>query len=131
MSTRIAMCIVFALLCSTPLLGQFRSDDLQVFNDSQTITIAAATVDTNATRTPGIHVMSVQWKFGTVTGTYSTCTVQAKTTFNGSDYLTLGGATAVTVTTGTVNAWSIAEPLGTSVSSTAAQSGRNPRRRQR
>jgi hypothetical protein len=61
-----------------------------------------------------------------VTGNYTTCTAQAKTSYGGSTWLTLGSAVSLTVTTGAVNAWTILEEVGTgsvttsAVSSTAA-----------
>jgi hypothetical protein len=52
--------------------------------------------------------------------------VQAKTSYDGTNYLNLGSAVTVTTTSGAVNAWTIIEELGTgsvttsAVSSTAA-----------
>jgi len=97
-----------------------------VFTDTPAITIAGATATTTATPTTSAHEAQVQWTFGTVSGTYATCTVQAKTSYDGVNYLTLGSAASVTVTTGTVNAWTMIEQAGTTgvttsaVSSTAA-----------
>jgi hypothetical protein len=75
--------------------------------DNPTITIAGATADTTATPSTFAHEAHIQWTFGTLTGTYSTCTAQAKTTYDGTNYLTLGTAEAITVTSGTTNAWDI------------------------
>jgi hypothetical protein len=64
-----------------------------------------------------------------VTGTYTTCTAQAKTTYDGSTWLTLGSAVSLTVTTGAVNAWMILEQgasesaLTTSAASSTAALG--------
>ena len=94
--------------------------------DTPTITIAGATADTTTTPTSTAREAQIQWKFGTVAGSFTTCTVQAKTSYDGVNYLTLGSAASVTVTTGTVNAWTILEQAPTtsvttsSVSSTAA-----------
>jgi len=97
-----------------------------VVTDTPAITIAGATADTTSTPTTTAHEAQIQWTFGTVTGTYTSCTAQAKTTYDGSTWLTLGSAAGLTVTTGTVNAWTILEQAPTtsvttsSVSSTAA-----------
>jgi hypothetical protein len=97
-----------------------------VVTDTPAITIAGATADTASTPTTTAHEAHIQWTFGTVTGTYTTCTAQAKTSYDGSTWLTLGSAVPLTVTTGAVNAWTILEEVGTtsvtssSVSSTAA-----------
>jgi hypothetical protein len=93
---------------------------------SPTITITTTAADTTATPTSNAHEAQISWVFGTVVGSYTTCTVQAKTSFDGSNYLTLGSAATVTATTGTVNAWTILAQGPTtsvttsSVSSTAA-----------
>ena len=78
------------------------------------ITIAAATATSAYQSTTGANAAHVQWVFGTVTGTYSGCTVQAKTSFDGANWLTLGSAAAVTVATGAVNAWDILQQGSTS-----------------
>jgi len=97
-----------------------------VVTDTPVITIAGAAATTTSTPTTTAHEAQIQWTFGTVTGNYTTCTVQAKTSYDGVNYLTLGGPVSVTATTGTVNAWTIIEQAGTtsvttsSVSSSAA-----------
>jgi len=97
-----------------------------VVTDTPAITIAGATATTAATPTTSAHEAQIQWTFGTVVGSYGTCTVQAKTSYDGVNFLTLGSAVSVTATAGTVNAWTIIEQLGTtsmttsSVSATAA-----------
>jgi hypothetical protein len=49
--------------------------------------------------------------------------VQAETSFDGANYLTLGSAVSVTATSKTVNAWTVIEQLGTtSVTSSAVSS---------
>ena len=99
-----------------------------VIVDTPAITIAGATATTTATPTSSAHEAQILWNFGTVSGTYSTCTVQAQTSYDGTNYLTLGSAASVTVTSNTLNAWTVIEQLGTtsvttsSVSSTAALS---------
>ena len=90
--------------------------------DTPAITIAGATADTTSTPTTTAHEAQIQWVFGTVSGSYTTCTAQAKTSYDGSTWLTLGSAVSVTVTTGTVNAWTIIEQAGTTSVSTSAVS---------
>jgi len=97
-----------------------------VVTDSPAITISTATATTSATPTTSAHEAQIQWTFGAVSGTYASCTVQAKTSYDGTNYLTLGAPASVTVTSGAVNAWTLIEQLGTgsvttsAVSSTAA-----------
>ncbi len=90
--------------------------------DAPTITITTATADTTETTTTGAERAEIQWKFGTVDGTYTTCTVQAKTTYDGTNYLTLGNAASVTVTTGASNAWTLIAQQGTTTVTTSAVS---------
>lgn len=91
--------------------------------DSPAITIAGATADTAATSTTPSHEAQIQWRFGTVSGSYGTCTVQAKTSYDGTNYLTLGSAASVTATTGTLNAWTIlAQGPATSVTTSSVSS---------
>lgn len=75
--------------------------------DNPNLTIAGASVATSPTSTAGATTAHVTWVFGSVAGTYSNCTVQAKTSFDGVNFLNLGSAAAVTVTPGAVNAWDI------------------------
>ncbi len=94
--------------------------------DTPAITIAGATADTTATPTTAAREAQINWTFGTVAGNYTTCTVQAKTSVDGTNWLTLGTAASVTVTSNTVNQWTLIEQAGTTsvttstVSSTAA-----------
>ena len=90
--------------------------------DTPSITITNAAATTSATPTTSAHEAQVQWTFATVSGTYSSCAVQAKTSYEGTNYLTLGSPVTVTATTGTVNAWTIIEQLGTSSVTTSAVS---------
>lgn len=97
-----------------------------VIVDTPAITIAGANATTTATATTSAHEAQISWTFGTVSGTYSSCTVQAKTSYDGVNFLTLGSPASVTVTSNTVNSWTLIEQLGTtsvttsSVSSSAA-----------
>jgi len=97
-----------------------------VVTDTPAISITTAATNTSATPTTSAREAQIQWAFGTVSGTYSNCTVQAKTTYDGTNYLTLGSAVSVTASSGAVNAWTLIEELGTgsvtasAVSSTAA-----------
>lgn len=92
--------------------------------DNPILTIAGATITSNPTSTTGSATAHVTWVFGTVSGTYSGCTVQAKTSFDGANFLTLGSAAALTVTSNTVNAWDIYQqaPVTTGVTTTAVSS---------
>jgi len=93
-----------------------------VVTDTPAITITTAAATTTATPTTSAHEAQVQWTFGTVSGTYSSCTVQAKTSFDGTNFLTLGSPVTVTATSGAVNAWTILEELGTNSVTTSAVS---------
>ena len=75
--------------------------------DSPTITIAGASATTSASPTTGVNTAHVSFVFNAVSGTYSTCTVQAQTSYDGVNFLNLGSAASVTATAGTVNAWDI------------------------
>jgi hypothetical protein len=90
--------------------------------DTPAITIAGATATTTATPTTAAHEAQILWNFGTVTGTYSSCTVQAKTSYDGTNYLTLGSAVSVTVSSNALNAWTIIEQLGTTSVTTSSAS---------
>lgn len=92
--------------------------------DNPLLSIAGASITTNPTSTTGVTTAHVTWVFGAVSGTYSGCTVQAKTSFDGVNFLTLGSAAAVTVTANTVNAWDIYQqaPVTTGVTTTTASS---------
>jgi len=93
-----------------------------VVTDTPAIAITNASATTSATPTTSAHETQVQWTFGTVSGTYSSCTVQAKTSYDGTNYLTLGSPVTVTATTGAVNAWTLIEQLGTSSVTTSTAS---------
>ena len=90
--------------------------------DNPVVTIAGATITSNPTATTGSTSAHVTWVFGTVAGTYTGCTVQAKTSYDGANFLNLGSAAAVTVASNTVNAWDIYQqaPATTGVTTTAA-----------
>ena len=77
--------------------------------DSPLITIAGATATSGKTPTSGVGSVRVIWSFGTVLGTYTGCTVQAQSTYDNVNFLNLGGAEPITVTSGTLNAWGIYE----------------------
>ena len=92
--------------------------------DNPLLTIAGATITTNPTSTTGATSAHVTWVFGTISGSYTGCTVQAKTSFDGVNWLTLGSAAAVSVTSNAVNAWDIYQqaPVTTGVTTTAVSS---------
>jgi hypothetical protein len=93
-----------------------------VITDTPTITIAGAAATSTATPTTTAHEAQIEWAFGTVTGTYSTCTVQALTSYDGTNFLTLGSAASVTVSSGEFNAWTVIEQLGTTSVTTSSVS---------
>lgn len=92
--------------------------------DNPILTIAGAAITTNPTSTTGATAAHLTWVFGTVAGTYSGCTVQAKTSFDGVNFLNLGSAASVTVASNTVNAWDIYQqaPVTTGVTTTTVSS---------
>jgi hypothetical protein len=75
--------------------------------DNPLLTISSASISTNPTSTTGATTAHVTWVFGAVSGTYGGCTVQAKSSFDGVNFLNLGSAAALTVTANAVNAWDI------------------------
>jgi hypothetical protein len=92
--------------------------------DNPILTIAGATTTTSPTSTTGSTTAHLTWVFGTVAGTYTSCTVQAKTSFDGVNWLTLGSAAAVAVTSNAVNAWDIYQqaPVTSGVTTTTVSS---------
>jgi len=129
-SAVVAFCLLLTAYCLLPTpsvhadaYSSQRILPLGAIIDNPTIAIAGATATTGATPTSGAHRADIQWNFGTVTGSYGTCTVQAKTSYDGTNFLTLGSAVSVTATSNTLNAWSVIEQLGTnSVTSATASS---------
>ena len=116
---------LFLILFMLSAVGGFAQNTVKsngAVTDQPTITITTATADTTATPSTTTREAMVQFKFSTVVGSYGTCTVQAKTTYDGPNYLALGGAVTVTVSTGTVNAWTLIEQLGTTGVTTSSAS---------
>lgn len=110
---------LFVLASTTAALGQGAVRNVQVIVDTPTITIATATADTTWTSTVAAHQGTIRWKFGTVTGSYTGCTVQAKTGPDGTNFEALGSAQSVTVATGQLNEWVLFEPASSTPSTTA------------
>lgn len=106
-----------------PVLAQITNHAVpnQRFTDDQSLTLLAASLDAVPTPSTGATRADIEVKFGTVSGTYTTCTVQLKTTYNGTDFLTIGTASSVTVTSNTINAFTIMgeAPVGTGVTNGA------------
>ena len=113
--------LLLPTICAASLFAQTQTG-LQTTRNRQTLTITNAAVDSDPVATMGDHQAAVQLIFGTVSGSYSGCTVQARTSVDGTNYLTLSTAKSITMTTGTSNAWTIIDPVGTAVSATAANS---------
>lgn len=116
-----------ALLCALalphPASAQVDSNTPPHVTYSQpAITIAGGTADTLPSTSVIAREAHVFWQFGTVVGTYTFCTVQAKTTYDGTNYLTLGSAVSVTATTGTGTAWSLFAQNGTTGVTTSTPS---------
>jgi hypothetical protein len=88
--------------------------------DNPLLAIAGGSTATNPTSTTGATTAHVTWVFGTVSGTYSSCTVQAKTSFDGVNFLNLGSAASITAASNAVNAWDIYQqaPVTTGVTTT-------------
>jgi hypothetical protein len=88
--------------------------------DNPVLTLAGGSMTTSPTSTSGVTTAHITWVLGAVSGTYTGCTVQAKTTFDGVNFLNLGSAAAVTVTSNAVNAWDIYQqaPATTGVTTT-------------
>ncbi len=93
-----------------------------------TLTGASGAYNTNLVPSTTAHEAVINLTFGTVTGSFTTCTAQLNTTIDGVNFLTLGSAQSITVTSNHVNAWTIIEQTGTTsvtsgaVSATAALS---------
>lgn len=92
--------------------------------DNPVLAIANASITTNPTSTTGAASAHVTWVFGAVTGTYTSCTVQAKTSFDGVTFLNLGTAAAISAASSTVNAWDLYQqaPVTTGVTTTTVSS---------
>jgi hypothetical protein len=92
--------------------------------DNPIVTISGATITSNPTSTTGATAAHLSWVFGAVAGTYTGCTVQPKTSFDGANWLNLGSAAAVTVTSSAVNAWDVYQqaPATTGVTTTPVSS---------
>ena len=109
------------------LADSYSSHRLPAFGyiiDNPTLTIAGASITTIPTSATGSATVHLAWVFGTVSGTYTGCTVQAKTSFDGINWLNLGSAASVTVASNSVNAWDIYQqaPVPTGVTTTTVSS---------
>jgi len=125
-----ALILVLAAYCVLPAVyfvkaappANVQPRPVGVVTDTPAITITTAAATTSATPTTGAREAQVLWTFGAVSGTYTTCTVQAKTSYDGANFLSLGSPVTVTATTGAVNAWTIIEQLGTNSVTTSTAS---------
>ena len=129
----LGLAIVFVLLAvfsfrppqvSADAYSSHRFPPFSCILDNPILTITGATITTGPTSTAGATTAHLAWVFGTVAGTYTGCTVQAKTSFDGANWLNLGSAAALTVTSNTVNAWDIYQqaPASTGVTTTTVSS---------
>src|SRR5579859_7352690 len=102
------------LRASTTIKGE------SIIVDTPVLSLTTASADTTLTATTAAHEAMISIVFGTVSGTYTTCTAQLKTSLDNTNFLTLGSPQSITVTTGTVNVWTIlAQAPTTSVTSGA------------
>jgi len=81
--------------------------------DNPVLSISGTSITTSPTSTAGAATAHITWVFGAVAGSYTGCTVQAKTSFDGVNFLNVGGAASVTVTSNAVNAWDIYQQAST------------------
>src|SRR5208337_922752 len=86
-----------------------------VVTDTPSVTIASATADTTSTPTTTAHEAQIQWTFGTVTGTYTTCTAQAMTSSAVSSTAALGFGQATKFTFACSGGYGISAPVTISV----------------
>jgi hypothetical protein len=116
----LALWLALPLVGAAPQSPNVQPRPVGVIVDSPVIAIAGQSAQTTATPSTSAHEAQIVWTFGTVSGSYGTCTVQAQTTLDGTTWLTLGSAASVTVSSGTVNAWTILAQAPTSSGVTAA-----------
>jgi hypothetical protein len=107
---------------ATAMTANVQARPTGVVVDTPAITLGSGPATTTATPSSGAREAQVQWNFGTVSGSYSNCTVQANTSYDGVNYLALGAPAGVMVSSNTLNAWNVAEQLGTTGVSTASVS---------
>jgi hypothetical protein len=117
-----AYCLLPTTYCVKAAPVNVQQRPVGVVTDTPAITITTSAATSSATPTTSAHEAQIQWTFGTVSGTYSGCTVQAKTSYDGVNFLTLGSPAAVTVTSNALNAWTVIEQLGTTSVTTSSVS---------
>jgi hypothetical protein len=71
------------------------------------VTINGTAATTGATPTSGVARAHISFYFYGTVGTYSGCSVQAQTAYDGINFVNLGSAQSVTVSSGAVNVWDI------------------------
>jgi hypothetical protein len=96
--------------------------------DNPVLSITGSGISTSPTSVAGATTAHVTWVFGTVSGTYSGCTVQAKTSYDGVNFLNLGSAASLAVTSNALNAWDIYQqaPVTTGVTTTTVSGSAAP-----
>ena len=109
---------------SAQIAGEQRLPSFGHITANPAISITTGSATSAYHSTTGATSAHVQWVFGTVSGTYTGCTMQAKTSFDGTNWLSLGSAAPLTVTTGVLTAWDIYQqaPSATSVTVTTPSS---------
>ena len=100
-----------------------RFPEFGYIEDNPVISITTATATSSVTSVSGVTTAHIEFNFATVAGSYGTCTVQPKTSFDGTNFLTLGSAASVTVSSNTVNVFDVyAQAPTTSVTTTPSSS---------
>ncbi len=105
--------IGYILPFTGPLTKDYHTVPNQSIASSEALPIVNDIYNTDVIPTTTAREAVATLVFGTVAGSYTTCTMQLKTSVNGVSFQTLGAAQTVTVTTGTVNTWTIIEQAGT------------------
>jgi hypothetical protein len=91
---------------------------------TETFTMTGGTsFNTNLVPSTTAREAVVSLTFGTVSGSFGTCTAQLNTTTDGVHFQTLGAAQSITITSNQVNAWTIIEQAGTTSVTSGAVSG--------
>jgi hypothetical protein len=114
--------LLFGMFMAVTAFGQrapVTSPAVSALTSTPAITIGAGTADSADFPTTGMHQLDVELDLGTVTGSYTTCTMQAKTLLNGT-YYTIGSAASVTIASNTHPMWLVQAPLATTVSTSSA-----------
>lgn len=86
---------------------------LPIVNTESLTMTGGTSYNTNLVPSTTAHEAVVNLTFGTVVGSFGTCTAQLNTTSDGVSFQTLGAAQSITITSNHINAWTIIEQTGT------------------